>query len=452
MRALPALLALLLAAPARSAEEAEDSFVLRNCRLLTGDGGAVIEDAVVVVRGGRVEAAGSAAATRAPAGLPAVDGAGGTVAPAFVLAATRLGVPWPQGETGKATAAESAADEVDPFHRDLGVAARAGVAIACVVPGPGAPGGEGVCVRPATGGTDGFRLAGGRVLRVDVEASTAWTKALSGALEAAKGEIEKAEKSEKEREAWRAAAAEFEAKRAAIERELGEAVKRHADERAKAEKEGKPVPAAPAKADPGKPPAEPKAFEPDAKTAIVRDAVRRQVPVIVFAGSAADAERALDLLAPWRLRLVFRASGDAWRAAPRLAAAGAAVLVEPETTTVPGTLERVNPAAVLAAAGCAVSFVPRSESRASLEAMRSDAGLLVRWGLPRRAAVRALAIEGARALGLEETAGSIAPGRSADLLLFDGDPLEPSTRLRAAWSAGRTVPLGSAADDERESP
>jgi imidazolonepropionase-like amidohydrolase len=450
MRAAAALLALRLAAPARAGDAPGDSFVLRDCRLEAGDG-TVVDGAVVVVRDGRIEAAGEEAATKVPADLPVVQGNGGTVLPGFVLAATRLGVPPAQGDPGRATATETAADEIDPFHRALPEAARAGVAVACVVPGPGAPGGEGVAIRPAAAGTDAFRVAGARVLRTDVEASTGWSKALSGALEAARREIDQEEKSAREREAWRAAVAEFDAKKAAMERSHAEALKKHEEEKAAAAKENRPAPAAPAKTDPGKPPPEPKAHEPDARTAAVREAVRRNAPVVVFAGGAADAERALDLLAPWRLRLVFRASGDAWRAAPRLAAAGAWVLVEPETATVPGTMERVNPAAVFAAAGCPVAFVPRGESRALLESMRADAGMMVRYGLPRRIAIRALALEGARALGLDATLGTIAPGRSADLLLYEGDPLEPSTRLAAVWSAGRSVPLGGGHDAAEES-
>ena len=449
MRAAALALVLLLTSPARAEDGPSGSFVLRGCRLEAGDG-TVVEGAVIVVRDGRIEAAGPESSTKAPAGLPVVDGGGGTVLPGFVIAASRLGAHGAQGDAAKATANETAADEVDAFQAVLRDAARAGVAVACVVPGPGAPGGEGIAIRPASAGTAEFRIAGARVLRVDVEASTGWAKSLAGALEAAKREIDQEEKSEKEREAWRASAAEFEAKRAAMEKEHAEALKRHEDEKAAAAKDGKPAPAAPTKTDPGKPPPEPKAFEPDARTAAVRDAVRRKAPVVVFAGGAADAERALDLLAPWRLRLVFRTWGDAWRAAPRLAAVGASVLVEPETTTVPGTMERVNPAAVFAAAGCPVAFVPRAESRPMLEALRTDAGMLVRFGLPRAAAVRALALEGARALGLDATLGSVAPGRAADLLLFDGDPLEPATRLRAAWSAGRSVPLARGADGGAE--
>ena len=125
-----------------------------------------------------------------------------------------------------------------------------------------------------------------------------------------------------------------------------------------------------------------------------------------------------------------------------MAGAGATAILDPSILLVPGTLERVNPAAVFEAAGCPVAFVPREEGRRGLDSLLVDAGLLVRAGLPRAAAIRALALEGAKVLGLEGEVGSVAPGRSADLLLLDGDPFEPRTRLRAVWADGMRITQG----------
>jgi imidazolonepropionase-like amidohydrolase len=413
-RALPLVVAALLASAASGAADPFDvsgSFVLRNVRIEVGDG-SVVEAAAVVVRDGKVEAAGPEASLPAAEGLPVVDGRGGTVFPGFVLAATRLGLPPAPGAADRPTPTESVTEELPPFHPLFRVAAREGVAIAGVVPGPGAPGGECVAVRPAAAGTPAFLLAGGRGLRIDVDPSTGWSKALAQVLDAAKRENDADAKADREEEAWRAATAEWKARGSVA----------------------------------GKAPAEPKRPTPEPRTAIVRDALRRKASVVVFAGSASDVERALDALAPHRVRLVLRASGDAWRAAGRAAGAGATVVLEPILAEEPGVSihvvrqPRMNPAAVFEAAGCPVAFVPREESRRGLDSLLADVGLLARCGLGRRTAVRGLALEGARALGLEAEAGTVAAGRSADLLLFDGDPLEPTSRLVAAWNAGRKVP------------
>jgi hypothetical protein len=404
LRVLPILLAAL------TGDSSPAGWAIRGVRLEKGDGTAV-EDAVVVVRGGRIEAAGPAASTPIPAGLPVVEGAGGILLPASTVAAARFGLPGAQGPNDKPTPTESVEDELPPAAASMAAAATEGLGLVGLLPGPGAPGGEGRAVRPALLGGEGFVLPEARVLRVDVDPSTGWAKGLAGVLDGAKKEIEGEDRHEKEQVAFRAATAEFEARKAAA--------------------------TAAGKGDAGKPPEAPKPFKAEPKTAIVRDALRRRIATVVFAGSAADAERALDVLAPYRLRLAFRVGGDGWRAAPRLAGAGAAILLEPTMPTVPGSLDRVNPAAVFAAAGCPVAFVPRDEGRRSLATLRAEVGLLVRAGLPRAAALRGLSLEGARILGAEATSGTVAPGRPADLLLFDGDPLEPATRLRTAWYAGK---------------
>lgn len=57
------------------------------------------------------------------------------------------------------------------------------------------------------------------------------------------------------------------------------------------------------------------------------------------------------------------------------------------------------------------------------------AGASVGEGLPRIKAYEALTIEPARILGLDDKIGSIAPGKDADLAVFNGDPLEPDSKL-----------------------
>ncbi len=442
--AAPALLltafAALPAAPARADDAAPaGSFVLRGVRVERGDG-TVIEDAVIVVRDGRIETLGPAAEAKAPPALPVVEGAGGTVTPAFVLPVTRLGLRPPQGAAERPTPTESVLEELDPFAPALRHAARAGIGWVGLVPGAGAPGGATAAVRPPAAGTGGFVAAGaGGGLRVDVDASTGWSRGLAGVLEQGKKEIEAEDRYEKDMETFRAAQAEHDARKAAHEAAVKEAADRTAKEKAEAEKAGKPAPApVPAPAPPAdlKPPQEPKAVKSEPRTAAVRDALRRRIPVVLFCGSAQEADRALDLLRPWRVRLHVWASGDAWRVAARIAGADASVTVRAELVTEPASETRVNPAAVFAAEGCAVSFAPLDEGRHGLAALRLLVGRLVRDGLPRAAAVRGLCADGAAALGLGDRAGLLEPGRAADLLLFDGDPLEPATALRTAWYDG----------------
>jgi imidazolonepropionase-like amidohydrolase len=69
---------------------------------------------------------------------------------------------------------------------------------------------------------------------------------------------------------------------------------------------------------------------------------------------------------------------------------------------------------------------------------------LVRAGVPPLEAIRSATVIAARALGLAESVGTIAPGLTADIIAVEGDPLSDVTalqRVRFVMSRGRLVPL-----------
>ena len=64
---------------------------------------------------------------------------------------------------------------------------------------------------------------------------------------------------------------------------------------------------------------------------------------------------------------------------------------------------------------------------------------LVNSGLKKEDAYKTLTLHPARLLGLEERLGSIEKGRDADLVFFDGDPLDPHTTVQRVMILGKTV-------------
>ena len=72
-------------------------------------------------------------------------------------------------------------------------------------------------------------------------------------------------------------------------------------------------------------------------------------------------------------------------------------------------------------------------------ALRDQAALAVRHGLPREEALRAVTSRAAALAGAGDRVGTLAPGRDADLVLFDGDPLEPSSRVLLVAVDGEVV-------------
>jgi imidazolonepropionase-like amidohydrolase len=67
---------------------------------------------------------------------------------------------------------------------------------------------------------------------------------------------------------------------------------------------------------------------------------------------------------------------------------------------------------------------------------------LVRGGMTPLAALRASTFNPARYFGRDQTTGSVAPGKTADLVLLDANPLtaiENTRRIRAVVLAGRLL-------------
>jgi imidazolonepropionase-like amidohydrolase len=87
---LSLIIALAAAASPRSVGQASNLTVFEGARVITGDGSAPIDNAVIVVQDGRIVQVGPVGRVQAPAGAARVDLAGKTVMPAIVDAHTHM--------------------------------------------------------------------------------------------------------------------------------------------------------------------------------------------------------------------------------------------------------------------------------------------------------------------------------------------------------------------------
>jgi imidazolonepropionase-like amidohydrolase len=174
------------------------------------------------------------------------------------------------------------------------------------------------------------------------------------------------------------------------------------------------------------------------------DTLETKRPVVVVVNRASDILSALRMADEFGLELVVVGGGEAWMVAHELAAAGVPVILDPlenlpaRFETLGATLEN---AARLHAAGVEIAFAIGESHNA--RNMRQAAGNAVANGLPYEAALAAMSINPARIFGQSGTSGSLEPGKDADLVVWDGDPLELGSVAERVFIRGRDIPMES---------
>lgn len=176
--------------------------------------------------------------------------------------------------------------------------------------------------------------------------------------------------------------------------------------------------------------------------------VQRKMPLIVKVHRAADIKAVLKLAREERLRIILTGAEEAWMVAGDIAKAGVPVLLAP-TANLPDRFETLGAsletAARLQKAGVVIAFSNGDGHR--VREVRYDAGNAVAHGLSYKAALAALTINPARIFGVSGKTGSLERGKSADLVIWTGDPLEPSTQAQTVIIGGIEQPLDTRAQD-----
>ena len=68
-----------------------------------------------------------------------------------------------------------------------------------------------------------------------------------------------------------------------------------------------------------------------------------------------------------------------------------------------------------------------------------NAALAVREGMPEEEALKAITINAAEVIGVEDRVGSLEPGKDADLVVFDGHPFDYRTVVELVLVDGQVA-------------
>lgn len=149
-------------------------------------------------------------------------------------------------------------------------------------------------------------------------------------------------------------------------------------------------------------------------------------PVIISVDRASDINRVLDLVGKYKLKAMLLGAQEAWRVADRLAAMNIPVIFDPINNLPMGYDSlgaRLDAAAILEKAGVPMIFYGMGFGAAPHNAamVRQSAANAVAHGLSEQAALAAITSTPAKLFGLNK---GVAKGKPADLVIWNGHPLE----------------------------
>ena len=167
--------------------------------------------------------------------------------------------------------------------------------------------------------------------------------------------------------------------------------------------------------------------------------IRGEKTVFIEADTKQEIVEALKFAEQEKLKVVLCGVTDGWKVADQIQAAGVPVIVGPVMRK---PVEEYDPfdapyanAGHLHEAGVKLCF--RSDSASNSRNVPFEAAQAVAYGLPADVALRGVTLTSAEILGLQDHFGSVTVGKSANLILTDGSPLQPTTQIKAIFIQGQ---------------
>lgn len=174
--------------------------------------------------------------------------------------------------------------------------------------------------------------------------------------------------------------------------------------------------------------------------------LKGEEPVLVYANKVQDIANALRLRQEFGFRMVLDSGAEAYLVAEDLAKAGVPVILHPTMARTYETMANATyeSAALLRKAGVLVAmqtgfedYVPKTR------VLLFEASLLVANGLTFEQTLATVTRDAAKVLGVDSRIGTIEKGKDADFALFDGDPFEYTSHCTGTVVNGEVVFSGA---------
>jgi len=192
------------------------------------------------------------------------------------------------------------------------------------------------------------------------------------------------------------------------------------------------------------------AKEPSREAQVINALLTGEKALVAHADRATDLLFLLKLKKQFSLDLVFVGAADAVLIADKIAEAKVPVVMA-ALDNLPGSFDSLHAslenAAKLAKAGVIVALTVNGDTH-NLYQLRFHAGNAIANGLSPDAALASVTANVAQAFNLDS--GTIAVGKTADLVLWSADPFELSTKVSQMWINGKEYSTRSRQDALRD--
>lgn len=415
-RTVALVLAASLAIPAWTQNAAPTSYAIKGGKVFTL-AGAAIENGTVLIRDGKIAAVGPGIAI--PADAQVIDASGLEVYPGMFDPITQMGL-----NEVSAVSATLDVSELGDYNPEL-VAATAVNPASAHIPITRANGITEVIAAPGTTGFDlqsggliagqasAFNMAGWTMDEMQINRSVAmvinWPSIQTRSFDFATFSIKEKPYADVKKEYDKSVNA------------LGDWMDR-ARHYAQAKEKGSPA-----------------LYERDLKLEALVPVVQGKLPVLVIADEARDIRNAVDFCTKQNLRMILGSGAEAWKLKELLKDKKIPVVLAP-TNRLPEQIDTpydkpYTEPSELFAAGIPIAF--SSFGTSFSRRLPQYAGTAVAYGLPHDEALKAVMLNAAQIFGLADQLGTLEPGKIANVIVTNGDPLELQTQVRYLFIKGQ---------------
>ena len=171
--------------------------------------------------------------------------------------------------------------------------------------------------------------------------------------------------------------------------------------------------------------------------------INNNLPLIISTHRASDILKLIELKEKYNLNLIIKGAQDASLVASKIAESNTPLIINP-INNIPGSFDElasnIQMASRLEREGIDLMFnTPRSHN---FHLVRQGAGVAVANGMSYEAAISAITSTPAKVFNIEQR-GEIKSGYFADIVIWDADPLEPSSMPEYVFINGKSIDLTS---------